>query len=103
MGRSGSKVGSWVRASQSLPPYGIRHLRCGMSRRTQRRWPQITSDDASGWGVGLPLCRAPAYQETLCHTILEHLRNCTVHSDTQLALQTVKKLCKNRCENQRAA
>src|SRR6266853_2674999 len=24
MGSSGSNVGSWVRASQSLPPYGIR-------------------------------------------------------------------------------
>jgi hypothetical protein len=36
-------------------------------------------------GVSLLRCGAPAYQETLCHTILEHLRNRMVHSDTQLA------------------
>src|SRR5215471_2246468 len=31
MGSSGSTVGAWVRANQSLPPSGLRHLRSRMA------------------------------------------------------------------------
>src|SRR5262249_14159358 len=44
MGTSGSKVGSWVRASQSLPPYGITDLHGrmrGACRAQGRRSPVV--------------------------------------------------------------
>src|SRR5215470_7791386 len=88
MGSSGSSVGSWVRASQSLPPYGIR----------VPPWQDVAAH-AAHTTAGHPWCCAMTgcqsfpvdttdYQETLCETISENLCTYVVQGDTASPLLT---------------